>query len=140
MSVTFGLPRPWLSNPKFRPPRFPVARELIPPPPKPRAVKRRISFVPLAEAPLAPRAKIPPSAIDRILRVACTLFGCTKAELCGERRSRLLVAARLYASVRMSRELGVSTTGIGKVLGGRDHTTILHLLKKAEGIKKRRAT
>lgn len=56
-----------------------------------------------------------------------TRHGCAVDELAGPARHKHIVAARRDVAGYLSRELGWSTTSIGKLLG-RDHTTILNLL------------
>lgn len=73
---------------------------------------------------------LPPLPVDRrrIIAVACLMFGITLDELCGRQRLRPIVDARQYAAVRMRQELAMSTIRIGWALGGRDHSTICHLI------------
>jgi chromosomal replication initiation ATPase DnaA len=61
------------------------------------------------------------------------MFGLTRMDMLGAGRSALHVGARTYASVRLRTELGLSLILIGRLLN-RDHTSILNLLRKAEGV------
>lgn len=54
------------------------------------------------------------------------LFGVTKAELSGGGRNRRVVFARQFVMYWTRRKVGLSTPQIGRRLGGRDHTTVLH--------------
>ena len=55
-------------------------------------------------------------------------------ELCGPNRSRNLVLARQIA-MYLCRELTqLSLPKIGEEFGGRDHTTVLHAVRKIEGL------
>ena len=55
--------------------------------------------------------------------------GYTVADILGPSRRKKLVAVRRLC-ILMLREKGYSTTEIGRVLGGRDHSTIVHALNK----------
>ena len=55
--------------------------------------------------------------------------GFTKAQLLGKSRVRSLVDARSEAAKAL-RAKGLSLPRIGQLLGGRDHTTILNLLRR----------
>ncbi len=45
-------------------------------------------------------------------------------------RFRLIVQARAEAMATIRRELGYSTTLIGRIFGGYDHTSVIHMLEK----------
>lgn len=98
------------------------------PPPMPRRVVRRL----IETRDIAP--VVPPAwtRINRIMTVVAIMFNTTRVELAGRVKKRILVAARMYAAVRLSRELGLSTSHIGRILG-RDHSTISNLLSRADG-------
>lgn len=57
---------------------------------------------------------------------AVRLFRVTLAELHGEKRSRDIVFARQFVMYWACRLTGLSLPRIGKQVGGRDHTTVLH--------------
>lgn len=54
--------------------------------------------------------------------------GYTAADILGPRKFKHLVAVRRKCIV-MLRQKGYSTTEIGRIMGGRDHSTIVHALK-----------
>jgi len=56
--------------------------------------------------------------------------GFTIAELCSTQRFRELVQARQYVYWLCKKETALSLPQIGRALGGRDHTTILHGVNK----------
>lgn len=61
--------------------------------------------------------------------------GVTLQEVRGPRRFRRIVEARQYVMYRIYAELpDVSLPMIGRFLGGKDHTTILHAVRKLEPI------
>ncbi len=73
----------------------------------------------------------PPSPLDAIkaapiLDRAARMHGCTVAEICGTRGSKRTILARSEAAHECLKA-GLSSTATGRVLGGRDHTTVLHL-------------
>lgn len=79
-------------------------------------------------------APLPGSAItvNRILLVATELFGVTRIELCSPRKSVPLPDYRACV-YWCAREMTRRTLPlIGKDIGGRDHTTILHGVRKVE--------
>lgn len=64
--------------------------------------------------------------VAEIERRACDLFGLSRQELHGNRRSRNVVFARQFVMYWAARLTPLSTPQIGRLLGGRDHTTVLH--------------
>lgn len=67
-----------------------------------------------------------------IVEQVCAKHGVTPAELTGARRAVHISAARQEAVYRMSRETNLSLPQIGKRMGGRDHTTIIHSIRRHE--------
>ncbi|MBX7200322.1 MAG: hypothetical protein K1X51_13225 [Rhodospirillaceae bacterium] len=76
------------------------------------------------------RTRVP--AIAEIIAVVAKDTGMTVAMLVGDRRSRPIVAARHLAYWRVARETGASLAAIGRAFGDRDHTTIIHGIRKHE--------
>jgi chromosomal replication initiator protein len=75
-----------------------------------------------------------PSVHD-IMRAAAELHGVTAAEFISEKRTQGLAHARQRAMV-LARELtGASLPRLGRVFGGRDHTTVLYALRQVEARK-----
>lgn len=71
-----------------------------------------------------------------ILKCVSEYFGTSETELKSERRPRHLTRQR-QAYYWLARELtGRSTTVIGRALGARDHTTVIHHLKEIDLILK----
>jgi chromosomal replication initiation ATPase DnaA len=64
-----------------------------------------------------------------ILDRAAKLSGCTVAEICGARGSVRACRARFEAAHDLQRS-GMSSVVIGIALGGRDHTSVLHMVKR----------
>lgn len=69
----------------------------------------------------------------RVLEEAAAAFEVTVDELLGRSRGRQIVAARAAAAWVLNRE-GWSQPMIGRLLGGRDHTTIGNLLGRVEDL------
>ncbi len=88
---------------------------------------------PAAFAPLGPEWYCPPSLDMRnpIVKRAARIIGCTMPQLKGPSRDGRLVRAR-WAVMYAMRQRGKSLPQIGRDLGGRDHTTVIHGLKRAE--------
>ncbi len=64
-----------------------------------------------------------------IIERAARLHGCTVAEICGPRGSKRAILARSEAAYECQRA-GLSSVATGLVLGGRDHSTALHLIAR----------
>lgn len=67
----------------------------------------------------------------RIITRVAQAFGVTYADIVGERRTLHLIRAR-YAAIAAVREAHPdwSLPRLGRVFGGRDHTTMLHAIRK----------
>jgi len=63
---------------------------------------------------------------DMILERVCEAYGLSVADLQGRRRSAPIAKARQVAMYLMREMTGASLPQIGRDLGGRDHSTILH--------------
>jgi len=74
----------------------------------------------------------PASSPDRILKSVCQHFEVTMADLCSPRRPQALSFARQAAMYLLRERTELSLSEIGGLLGGRDHTTILHGIRKID--------
>ena len=76
----------------------------------------------------------PPVAatLDRILAAVAARFGLRPADLVGKRRDREASTARGLALLLARRLAGHRLQELGGMVGGRDHTTVLHALKATE--------
>jgi len=75
----------------------------------------------------------------RIIGEAAEVFGVGVDELCGYSRTRALVQARqsaMYVCRSLTEE---SLPAIGRAFGQRDHTTVLHAVRKIEQLMTERA-
>jgi chromosomal replication initiator protein len=59
-------------------------------------------------------------------------FSLSTGDLTSKSRSRPLTQARHIAMYLMRECTGLSLVKIGEIFGGRDHTTVLHGIKKVE--------
>lgn len=68
-----------------------------------------------------------------IVRRAAEMHRIPVAELIGPSRSRFFCEAR-FATMLALRRRGLSTTRIGRLLGNRDHSSVVHGCRRAEAI------
>ena len=59
-------------------------------------------------------------------------FGLSVKEMCGKSRVSNIKTARQIAMYFLSKELGMSTPKIALEVGVKDHTTVMHGIKKIE--------
>lgn len=69
---------------------------------------------------------------DDIIDYVCSYYHIKTSQLKGPKREASLVRARQVAMYLLKHELGMTTVDIGNLLGGRDHTTIIHGVDKIE--------
>lgn len=70
-----------------------------------------------------------------VVAITATVFGVTISEIEGQQRNRRLVRARFAACLLMSEMTPrPSLPQMGRALGNRDHTTILHAIARATGM------
>lgn len=67
-----------------------------------------------------------------VLRVVCQVFGVSEKDLLGRQRKRQIVRPRHVAMYVLREETSSSLVEIGRTLGGRDHTTVLHGIENIE--------
>lgn len=65
-----------------------------------------------------------------IVDEVCTKYQCTFGEIIGGQRAKWIVVARHEAFYRLSKETALSLPQIGRLMGGKDHTTVLHGCRK----------
>ncbi len=68
----------------------------------------------------------------KVLNGVNSYFNIKLIDLTGPRRQKELVLPRQLAMYLMYQECKLPMERIGEILGGRDHTTILHGIKKIE--------
>jgi chromosomal replication initiator protein len=67
---------------------------------------------------------------DDIIQYVCTYYKIKPTQIKGPKRTASLVKARQVAMYLMQKELRLTLVEIGNLLGGRDHTTIMHGVDK----------
>jgi len=70
----------------------------------------------------------------KILSVVSRTFKVKTSDICGKSRKKELTLARHIAAYLLRKELELPLQKIGEILGGRDHTTIMHAQDKVERI------
>ncbi len=63
---------------------------------------------------------------NEIMNAVCRYFSVTKADIKGPRRTKDFVIPRQIAMYLLKEMTGTPLIAIGELLGGRDHTTIIH--------------
>ena len=86
------------------------------------AQKALESIMPSSEA----RAVTP----EGIMKAVAAYFNVTEADLLSQRRNREIATARQVAMYLTREQTRLSTTRIGDLYGGRDHTTVMHACDK----------
>ncbi len=72
--------------------------------------------------------------IERIQRIVAKHFNVTKQEIVSSRRTRSIVRPRQISMYLAKTMTNRSFPDIGRRFGGRDHTTVLHAVRKIEGL------
>jgi chromosomal replication initiator protein len=67
-----------------------------------------------------------------VIAVVADKCGVTRESMTGRNRAQEVVMPRQIAMYLMRQELGASLAEIGRELGGRDHTTVIHGIEKIE--------
>ena len=75
-----------------------------------------------------------PITTDRILHTTADMFGYGVNELIGQHRQQGLVKARQISMYVMRELTDLSYPAIASVFGGRDHTTVMHAVKKINSL------
>ena len=81
---------------------------------------------------VAKQSKIHPTSSKQILDKVAKYYNLTTKDLCGNSRVTNIKTARQIAMFLLSKELSLSTTKIGAEVGGKDHSTVMHGIKKIE--------
>ena len=71
---------------------------------------------------------------DEVIKNICTYYNIKQTLIKGPKRDFYLVKARQIAMYILKKDLSLSFAEIGNILGGRDHTTIMHGVGKIEGL------
>ena len=76
-----------------------------------------------------------PLTADVVLGNVADMYGCTAAQLCENTRNISLVRPRQIAMYLCRILLGESYPSLGRMFGGRDHSTVMYAVKKIEKLK-----
>jgi len=63
---------------------------------------------------------------EKIISVVCDYFNISQDDITGKKKNKEIVEPRMIAIYLISELLNMPLVNIGKVFGGRDHTTIMH--------------
>lgn len=78
---------------------------------------------------------------DKVIDVVCDYFNITKEDITGKKKNKEIVEPRMIAIYLISELLSLPLVNIGKIFGGRDHTTIMHSRDKiSQDLKVNRKT
>ena len=69
---------------------------------------------------------------EDVIKDVCTFYNIKATQIKGPKREASLVKARQIAMYLLKTELKMTYVEIGNVLGGRDHTTVIHGVEKME--------
>jgi len=69
---------------------------------------------------------------DELIKDICSFYNIKPTQIKNQKRTASLVRARQVAMYLLKKELGLTYVEIGNLLGGRDHTTIMHGVEKIE--------
>lgn len=72
---------------------------------------------------------------DDVIAAVCNYFEIKPTQIKGIKRDATLVRARQVCMLLLKEELKISLVEIGNLLGGRDHTTIMHGVRKMSAQK-----
>lgn len=67
---------------------------------------------------------------EKIINTVCDFFKVTKEDLIGKKKNKEIVEPRQLCIYLINDMLSIPLTAIGSLLGGRDHTTIMHARDK----------
>lgn len=70
------------------------------------------------------------SSADQIIDAVCNYFNISKNDITGKKKNKEIVEPRMIAIYLINEMLEMPLVSIGKLFGGRDHTTIMHARDK----------
>ncbi|MBI2588501.1 chromosomal replication initiator protein DnaA [Candidatus Berkelbacteria bacterium] len=71
-------------------------------------------------------------SVEKVIKMVCQFFNLPEKDALNTRRHKEIVYPRQIIMYLLREELGLSYPSIGRVLGGKDHTTIMHGCHKIE--------
>jgi len=74
---------------------------------------------------------------ETIIKKVCSYYNVSEAEIIGKKKNKEIVEPRMVAIYLIDDMLDIPLVTIGKIFGGRDHTTCMHARDKiSDQIKK----
>ena len=70
------------------------------------------------------------SSAEQIIEAVCNYFNISKNDITGKKKNKEIVEPRMIAIYLINEMLEMPLVSIGKLFGGRDHTTIMHARDK----------
>lgn len=67
---------------------------------------------------------------DEVIEAVCNHFSISKRAMTGKARARMIARPRQVLMYILRTELGLPLEEIGRILGGRDHSTVIHAVDK----------
>lgn len=71
---------------------------------------------------------------DDVVNAICEYFDIKPTQLKGTKRTASLVRSRQLCMYLLKEELGLTYVDVGNILGGRDHTTVMHGVDKVKSL------
>lgn len=75
------------------------------------------------------------STPEEVIETVCKYFSISKKNLLGSSRTRSLARPRQILMYLLRIELGLPLEEVGRLIGGRDHTTVMHAVEKVNTLK-----
>ena len=72
--------------------------------------------------------------VEDVIKAVCAFYNIKQTQIKGPKRDASLVKARQIAMYLLKKELQLTFVEIGNLLGGRDHTTVMHGVEKVENL------
>ncbi|HVZ59084.1 MAG TPA: chromosomal replication initiator protein DnaA [Patescibacteria group bacterium] len=76
---------------------------------------------------------------EDVIKTVCDFYGVKPTQLRGPKRDAALVKARQITMYLLKEKLELTYVEIGNILGGRDHTTVMHGVDKIVGLVENKA-
>ncbi len=76
------------------------------------------------------QSRVTPRTPEMVLRAVGEVFSVPKEDLLGKKRHKELVLARHVTMYLLRHELDLEVARIGRLLGGKNHATILHGIER----------
>lgn len=71
---------------------------------------------------------------ERVIEIIAEFFNLTKDDILNEKRTREVAKARQIAMYFLRHYLNLPLKQIGQIMGGRDHSTVIHGIEKVENL------